>query len=969
MKIQFLLSAACVLLSTAVGGEVRFLAGPSAAKSNGDVKITFTVSGKTDVEVAVLDAKGNVVRHLAAGMLGAEKAPPPPLAKGFAQSLEWNGRDDFGKPAGGGPFKVRVRCGLGFKFGRLIGGDPYTFGGITALAADEDGNVYVQGYGGLLNQKHMTIRVFDPEGRYLREIAPFPANVEPGDMKEVARWDEARKTFRPRQLKNLNPEFYGGGRGSCLKLVSASKKNGVLLTDSTRIFKLKANGAVLDAKFMVRKLWSKKDTPWGGIPNSGKGPVCIAVSHDGRYVYESGPFTAKTRYGHKMNPRFPPGRVFRVDLGDPKAVMGEFVTVKVAHEGGVGGNWTKGLGYGFGPRGPVQGIAVDKKGLVYVCDREHERISVYDPSGKLVNEVPVKYANQVAVHPETGAVYVMQRDRKSYSEWFAQLVKFDKLGKDRRPGATMKFDRKASYPQMALSAGEKGTVVWVSGVQGGLVALKDAGGSFQRMETHFKPRRGAQRDWNRLAVDYARDEVYVNNGSSDMWRYDGKTGEGERLKVGGKFFYATDLAVGYDGLLYVRGGHGRPPGQDYSGPFLRLTRDLKPAPFGGSGSHVMSSYIYSRYGIGYAERGIGVGPDGKSYVSFMYRWVAYAIGGFGPGGKPLPGNYLKGKFPGKTKKKGAYPEGWDTAIIGPVPQANAGIRVDWKGNIYAGFLYWPKGLNPPHGYKMDRMWTDTVGCVLKFDPQKGGAMEGKDGQQRAASVSGALNTYPGMAPFSKAGIGGNTCCVCRGPRFDIDRFGRLALPNAVTCSVLIYDNAGNLIAEVGRYGNFDSQYVPPESAGKKPLVGVPEIPLTWATGAGWSAKHLYVNDTYSRRAVRADLTWALEATCPAAGGSASVKRSSARTAALKPSDDSDTSDLSDRSERSDKSEHSKPRAVRGPQSALRSPERVCTGWFSAARNYRRVGMKKDARRCLNNIIKDYPNTQWATKARQELSRL
>jgi hypothetical protein len=46
--------------------------------------------------------------------------------------------------------------------------------------------------------------------------------------------------------------------------------------------------------------------------------------------------------------------------------------------------------------------------------------------------------------------------------------------------------------------------------------------------------------------------------------------------------------------------------------------------------------------------------------------------------------------------------------------------------------------------------------------------------------------YPGVAPFSGAGYGGNSsCCVCRVSRFDLDRYGRLALPNVVTCSVTV----------------------------------------------------------------------------------------------------------------------------------------------------------------------------------------
>jgi len=856
--------------SVCPAGEVGFSAKPTVERVGDKVTIRFTLSAPTDVEVALLDADGDVVRHLGAGVLGGEKTPPPPLKPGLSQELTWDGKDDFGRPIlpasdarHPAPFRVRVRAGLGARFGRFLGGDPSTFGSVVGLAADEDGNVYVLGYATLLNQRQLTLRVFDPDGRYLREIIPFPADLGPEDMKDVARWDPERRTFRPRQIKNLNPEFYAGGRGWCLSLVSASKENGVVLTDGTRIYTLQPNGAVRGEEFCTRLMWEKKHIPWGMIPNSGNGPIHVAVSPDGRYVYESGPFTCKTRYGHTMNPDFPPGRVFRMKRDEPD-FMREFVAVDVAHKEGVGGNWTKGLGYELDPLGPVQGIAVDRKGLVYVCDREHERVAVYDESGKLTNEVPVKYADQIAVHPTTGSIYVMQRDRRSYREWFAKLVKFDRPGKDAEPAAEYEFGPGAKSPRMALSVRPDRTVVWVAGVEGGLAALEDRGTSFSPRATQFNPRPGVQLDFNRLAVDYGRDEVYVNDGASNLWRYDGRTGEGERLESNDELFYATDLAVGYDGLLYVRTGQGRPLGQDYSGPFERRTRDLEPAPFPQTGTHVLSPYIYSRYGIGYAERGIGVGPDGRSYLSFMYRWVAYAIGGFGPDGRPLAGNYLKGQFPASDadeKNRANYPKAWQGAVIGPLPQANAGIRVDLAGDLYVGCLYWPEGLTPPHGYAMDRMWTDTVGSVLKFDAARGGAMTGKDDQQRAEGFDGVLGEYPGLAPFSKAGLGGNTCCVCRGPRFDVDRYGRLALPNAVTCSVWIYDNAGNLIAEVGRYGNFDSQFVPEGSKQRKPLVAVPDVPLAWPTGAGWSEKHLYINDTYSRRAVRVDLTYTAEEVC------------------------------------------------------------------------------------------------------------
>ena len=125
---RFILTCAIawVLAAAASAGEVSFSARPSAAKDGDKVKIGFAVSAPTDVEVAVLDSAGKAVRHLAAGVLGGAKPPPEPLKAGLSQAIEWDGRDDFGKPAAGGPFKFRVRAGTGVKFGQFIGADPAT---------------------------------------------------------------------------------------------------------------------------------------------------------------------------------------------------------------------------------------------------------------------------------------------------------------------------------------------------------------------------------------------------------------------------------------------------------------------------------------------------------------------------------------------------------------------------------------------------------------------------------------------------------------------------------------------------------------------------------------------------------------------------------------------------------------------------------------------------------------------------
>ncbi len=170
------------------------------------VKIAFEVSTPTDVEVAVLGADGKVVRHLAAGVLGGKNPPPEPLKAGFAQEILWDGKDDFGKPAAGGPFKgVVACCGMGIKLGRFIGGDPYFLGGSDGLVVGDDGNLYTLGAGTktLGDEAAATLRVFNPEGKYLKTLLPFPADLPPGTMKDVARWDDAAKTWRPRNENDM----------------------------------------------------------------------------------------------------------------------------------------------------------------------------------------------------------------------------------------------------------------------------------------------------------------------------------------------------------------------------------------------------------------------------------------------------------------------------------------------------------------------------------------------------------------------------------------------------------------------------------------------------------------------------------------------------------------------------------------------------------------------------------------------
>ncbi|MDD4889361.1 MAG: hypothetical protein PHU85_05485, partial [Phycisphaerae bacterium] len=603
------------------------------------------------------------------------------------------------------------------------------------------------------------------------------------------------------------------------------------------------------------------------------GPVIYTASADGKYLFLSGPYQNMKEKPKQLSDKFPPfGAIFRMKL-EGKDEMQLFAQVPATADG----PWSKDGARNYSASGPIHGVAVDLKGNVYVCDREKNRIAVFDEAGKEIGEIAVKNPDSVAVHPKTGAIYVIRRFCNGWNTHSMILDKFKNFEKDAAPVASFTKFHRNNWPTMVVTTSGEKTVLWFTGAatddaalaqhEGSkkLLALEDKGAEFAVMPITHGPAQGAQSDFARIATDPYREEVYVSNGENLIYRYNGDTGEGGILKKDGQVFHAPDLTVGYDGLLYVRSGAG------FSGPLERLTPDLAPAPFAATGSNKLYD-IYGRFGIGFCEKGVGVGPDGKVYDCWMYDFAKYFVSGWGPEGLPLKGKYMAEKL--KTSKpvrldlKMPEDRKIDSSIIGPVPSDNGGIRVDLKGNIYVGMRVLPKGYTPPAGFEKAPDYIGFNGSVVKFGPQGGAVLgipdaESKDPaaprletSRKEVTIEGGLMMYPGVAPFSGGGYGGNSsCCVCRVGRFDLDSYGRLALPNVVSCSVSIVDNAGNLIREIGQYGNFDSQYVPADAKDGKPVVATPAIPLCWPTGAGFTEKAVYICDTYNRRVVRADFTW------------------------------------------------------------------------------------------------------------------
>ena len=119
-----------------------------------------------------------------------------------------------------------------------------------------------------------------------------------------------------------------------------------------------------------------------------------------------------------------------------------------------------------------------------------------------------------------------------------------------------------------------------------------------------------------------------------------------------------------------------------------------------------------------------------------------------------------------------------------------------------------------------------------------------------SAVVGSIGQYPGCGPVSRWQAVG--ACACTKPRFDVDGYGRLYIPNGITFSVSVRDNADNEIVAFGGYGNFDCQG--PDSKEPKPA-----IPLGWPVTAGATDRFIYVGDCLNHRVVRVDRKFAAEA--------------------------------------------------------------------------------------------------------------
>jgi len=806
--------ALSVAVGVASGADVTFVQKPVLTAAGDGVRIDFAVSAPTDVEVAVLEQSGKVVRHLVAGVVGASEAVPPLKAGALRQSILWDRTDDAGQPVAG-PCTVRVRIGTQAVLGNVIDRREQVMDKVYSLATDDAGRLYVASGGIYSSTPVFSIKVFDRAGTYVRTILPFPANLTPEQAAGFGKGTARDGHLTPGNFNPLVPYVHKGG---IVTFLGNRVRDGAiwLLNTDGRICRIGTDGRCI--------VWSKgvrTVRPMGG-------PMCWALAPDGKTLYLTGIWDTRKRA--KPSP-WRDGVIFRVDpaTGEAKAFVeidapADSFWLKERNGWYHFKNWGRKNGLAA-----LHGMAVDREGRLYVCDRVNQRLAVYSPEGTLLGSTAVEWPDLLALSPGDDTIYVSTRKvidgYKAKNEF--KVLKLSGW-KDGRVVAELTLQGD-NAPSMAVDATAKPAVIWLSNLRGGGVArIEDRGSELVltgRLNAGVPRLPGIVKLW----ADPETDDVYVNNGWSGLSKFNGLTGQGGAIPI-----TAIDLAIGPDRNLYLFGRKG------WNEPIYRCDLNFKPVPFSGTGKPTTGpppgekGHVYGRYGMGWSNKGISVTRDGRIYVRHMYDWAKYFVTVFGPDGMAEPHDRVAG------------------GIVGPVDADAGGLGVGREGHIYLGMHGHPRGLPAAR---------PNEGCVVKFRPSGGGRVpRPKEGEPKPpyldwgrTVVEGAERAYPYLAPMAYKG------CVCKEARFDLDGFGRLYIPNVLDFCVRVVDNVGNVVVPFGYYGNADSR-------GADSAVPKPAIPLGWPLTCSVNQHgRVYISDVLNQRIVRVDLKPTAKATCPVPG--------------------------------------------------------------------------------------------------------
>lgn len=836
LKTTVLLSALC----TWIYGALEFTVQPSLVKAGEAYRVEFGLNEAADIEVAIVDTVSNrIIRHLAAGVLGAN--PPAPLVKdSLHQVLAWDGKNDMGVDAAAEALLgVRVRAGMSVKLDKMAGGNNYAFRTINGLTADKSGNIYV--YGNSTTVKGYAVRQYDATGAYTKTIYPYPSDLATAQVSGFGVNNWLNGGYSPKMgPMRCNAQMTASlvaNNGGNVSLLPLRMDNEIAFSNLVTIMYVGTDGSARETGGEVPFITSPalpSRYVWGG-------PAYVTLSQDGKWYYLSGFYHSSER-GEPVAPTgvfWQDGQVIRINAqtgaAEPFIKMDSVPTTYAERQYVIGPVYN---GYGANPNSAFHGAAIDDSGHIFVADRFHGRVSVYDTNGTFLGGVPVRFPDAVAVDKNTGAIYVTTRILNAYYTGYLDLLKFDNWRTPAAPVCSLRITTRigqAMTDKSVVMTAERDGVryVWLAYYSIGVQVFRDDGNALVKVRDFNAENPDPVLGFTRLAVDRATNTAFAQDSWNALTKCEDwsdpvfrpcSTSSGRRL-------LAQDVAVSPDRQLYVRDDGGA-----WGGSLSRFSMDHYHAPvaFANTDSNRMISWVYSKMGSGYGDRGFAVGYDKKVAVMYLYMWAQYLVNLFADSGTFGPS--IGGQNDSTLRS--------DT-LVTPVTDYGGGVQMDQQGNLYVGAMVRSTQHQVPAGWETDNAYRFSVGSVVRFPKDARGAMvPGQRYLIDETQVTGEDRVYlPGLGAFSGPGSDGDYC-GCRSPRFEVDPYGRLFIPNAVTQRIAVVDNNDNPILTFGEYGNRDA-------AG-------PGIPFAFPGGVATSEDYIYVADEVNTRMVRVKMEYALE---------------------------------------------------------------------------------------------------------------
>ncbi|MCK6474867.1 MAG: SMP-30/gluconolactonase/LRE family protein [Planctomycetes bacterium] len=848
-----LLASSCLggLIPLAHGAEIpaefqvkreavfEFASTPKVTRDGDRITIAFETKGFCDATVAIEDAEGRIVRHLASGVLGAN-APAPFAKESKKQTVVWDGKDDQGRYVDNvEALAVRVSLGLDPKTDKDLFRDNYKrFGsGRLLMAACPEGVLVYDVQGS------ETVRLYDHDGKYARTCYPFPsAKVEQVAGLPWFSFPDGARAPRKRAYF-LATLLEGPQSGNVESSIRINSESSALATGGGRVALagLRLNRLALDGGSGgagVHGPYLDILPPREFRPN--KIPIAAAFSPDAKTLYLSGYMWMQPRGWAPVTDACWAHGVYRMDYEKddaPALFLGE--DTKPAKD-------DKHFSH-------PAALCVDAAGRLYVADYMNDRVQVFSPEGKLLGSVPVEGPAKLAVHHKTGELYVFSwflspqfgkefPESRNIKPMLRKFSAFPELKAGKQfPLPLQRYATKVAWShfiggnyQAVLDSWAEPPVIWM--VDGsspypvlfaegpdGLKKTRDFHAEAKKSGISLDP---VALNRQRLYADHQRGYLYVaegdcgtNKGFSRLQRIQPESGECKTVDLP---LSPEDLAIGPDGFFYLRDGSvvARYDGRtwrevpfDYGEETAAGFGDGKRAELIG-GLVMPSTLAAPHWHLG----GIDVNVRGDLLVA-CYNPASCKIETRKEEGKTATKAakaYVPALYPGRSAN-GYEAHIWDkhgvikyTDVLPGQTMLACGVGLDADDCVYANVAASVMLDGKPY-YTVVGHRYDQVGTLVKARPGAGKFIAavggpvpvGKSKPDRPTElaglwVEGAEWFYPGVGR-TQAGMD----CSCWNSRFTLDYYARSFAPEYDRYSVAVLDKAGNLILRVGHYGNAD----------------------------------------------------------------------------------------------------------------------------------------------------------------------